>query len=387
MDLTESRAMAARTPLSTARTVVVKVGSRLLVDSSTRNAHARFLAGLAADIAVLRAQGKQVVVASSGAVALGSGLLLNMARPKTLDEKQACAAVGQSALMHAWESALARHGITVAQILLTLYDTEDRRRWLNARATIERLLALGACPIVNENDTVATDEIRYGDNDRLAAHVAQMLAADALVLLTDVDGLYTAHPSAPGSQFVAEVGEVTDDVMAMAGGAGSAIASGGMKSKLEAARIAASAGCATAIAAGARARPLLSIAEGGRATWIRPSLSPATARKAWIASALRPAGRIRVDEGAARALKAGKSLLPAGVVAIEGVFQKGAVVIVTDMEGAEIGRGLMAISAAEATRVAGRRSDQVAALIGYEVRPELIHRNDLVMHGADDVGI
>jgi glutamate 5-kinase len=382
-DAAAVREPAGRTPLSTARIAVVKVGSRLLVDPETRTAHSAFLARLASDIAALRAQGKQVVVVSSGAVALGAGRLLGVARPKTLDEKQACAAAGQSALMHAWQDALAPHGVTVAQILLTLHDTEDRRRWLNARATMQLLLDYGACPIVNENDTVATDEIRYGDNDRLAARVAQMLAADALVLLTDVEGLYTASPQEPGARFVADIGEVTDEVMAMAGGAGSAVGSGGMKSKLEAARIAASAGCATAIAAGWRDRPLLSVAEGGQATWIRPSVNPAAARKAWIASALKPAGRIRVDEGAAKALRAGKSLLPAGVASVEGVFEKGAVVTVIDMNGMEIGRGLMTLSAADARRVAGRRSDEISALIGYEVRPELIHRNDLVMHGGD----
>jgi glutamate 5-kinase len=386
VSLIQTHSETAQTPLAAARIAVVKVGSRLLVDPDTKTAHAKFLSALAADIAALRAQGKQVVVVSSGAVALGAGRLLGMSRPKTLDEKQACAAAGQSALMHAWEDALAPYGAPVAQILLTLHDTEDRRRWLNARATMERLLALGACPIVNENDTVATDEIRYGDNDRLAARVAQMLAADALVLLTDVEGLYTANPSEAGAEFVAEVGDVTDEVMAMAGGAGSVVGSGGMKSKLEAARIAASAGCATAIAAGWRERPLLSVAEGGRATWVRPSTTPATARKAWIASALKPAGKIRVDDGAVKALKAGKSLLPAGVAAVEGVFEKGAVVTVIDMNGTEIGRGLMTISAAEARRVAGRRSDEIAALIGYDVKPELIHRNDLVMRGDSDAG-
>jgi len=373
------------TPLAAARIAVVKVGSRLLVDAETRTPHAAFLQGLTADIAALREQGKQVVVVSSGAVALGAGRL-GLDRPRTLDEKQACAAAGQSALMHAWEEALAPHGVPIAQILLTFFDTEDRRRWLNARATMERLLGLNACPIVNENDTVATDEIRYGDNDRLAARVAQMLAADALVLLTDVDGLYTANPAEAGAQFVGEVGEVTDDVMAMAGGAGSSVGTGGMRSKLEAARIAASAGCATAIAAGLRDRPLLSVAEGGQATWVRPSTNPGAARKHWIAAALKPAGRVRVDAGASKALNAGKSLLPAGVVGVEGVFEKGAVVTVVDMNGVELGRGLISLSAAEAKRVAGRRSDEIADLIGYESRPELIHRNDLVLKGRDDAG-
>ncbi len=370
-----------RTPLSAARLAVVKVGSRLLADPEQGAPHAGFLAGLAADIAALRAQGKQVVVVSSGAVALGAQRL-GMTRPRTLEEKQAAAAAGQSVLMHAWESALSPHGVTVAQILLTLTDTEDRRRWLNARATMELLLSLGACPIVNENDTVATDEIRYGDNDRLAARVAQMLAADALVLLTDVEGLYTARPDSAGAQFVPDVGEITGEVMAMAGGAGSAVGSGGMKSKLEAARIAAGAGCATAIAAGWRERPLLSVAEGGQATWVRAQLTPLTARKHWIASALKPAGKIRLDEGAVKALRAGKSLLPAGVAGVEGVFERGAVVALTDMNGTEIGRGLIALSAADAKRVAGCRSEDIAALLGYERRPELVHRNDLVLNDA-----
>lgn len=367
-------------PLTGARRIVVKVGSALLVGKDGAPDRA-WLKALAVDVARLRARGQQVLMVSSGAVALGRRRLGLTRRALTLPEKQAAAAAGQSALMRAWEEALEPHGLAVAQILLTRDDTEVRRRWLNARATVDTLLDLGVVPVVNENDTVVTEEIRYGDNDRLAARVAQMIGADALVLLSDIDGLYTADPRRdPAAVHIPRLSQLTPEIEAMAGGAntGAGVGSGGMATKLAAARIAQSAGCATIITLGARPAPLGAVEDGAKATVIEPALTPGAAYKAWIAGALAPAGAILVDEGAARALRAGKSLLAAGATAIEGRFGKGDAVIVRLQGGEEIARGLARYDAGEAERICGLRSDAVEAVLGYTSGP-LIHADDLAL--------
>ncbi len=373
-------------PLSTARRIVIKVGSSLLIDQETGQPHAARFTALAADAAKLREQGKSIVIVSSGAVALGRRALGLKAGKLRLEEKQAAAAAGQPKLMRSWEDALARHNAPVAQALLTFEDTERRRRWLNARATMETLLERGAIPIVNENDTVATEEIRYGDNDRLAARVAQMLGADVLVLLSDIDGLYDADPRAnPNAKHIAEVRKLTPEIAAMAGGANASagVGSGGMSTKIDAARIALTAGCSTLITLGANATadagPLAALASGARGTWFLTDVSPETARKQWLAGALRPAGSVRVDAGAARALKSGKSLLAAGVTAVAGRFDRGDAVDVIDLDGATIARGVSAYSSEDATKLIGRKSDEFEAILGFRGRPALIHVDDMVL--------
>jgi glutamate 5-kinase len=372
------------TALAAARRLVVKIGSALLVaeDGEIRRA---WLDLLADDVARCRARGQEVIMVSSGAIAVGRrhlGLTGNRLR---LDEKQAAAATGQIRLAHAYQEALARHGITVAQILLTLEDTEARRRHLNARATFSQLLGLGAVPVVNENDTIATAEIRFGDNDRLAARVAQMTSADMLVLLSDIDGLYTADPrKEPEARHVAVVRDIGAEIEAMAGEAAPGYSSGGMVTKLAAARIAMSAGCQMLIArgvplAGAEAAPLAAIEAGERATLFLPRGEPRSARKAWIAGTVEPSGTVVVDDGAALALRRGRSLLPAGVVAVEGVFERGDAVIVRTRAGAEAGRGLSAYSSADIRRIAGHKSGEIAGVLGYRGRDEIIHRDDLVV--------
>lgn len=369
-------------PLSRARRVVIKVGSALLVEAASGRVNRAWLASLAADVAQLRARGQDVLLVSSGAIALGRRQLgLEPGRLK-LEESQAAAAVGQIRLAHAWKDVLEAHGLTVAQILLTLGDTEQRRRYLNARSTLGTLLKLGAVPVINENDTVATAEIRYGDNDRLAARVAQMISADCLVLLSDVDGLYSADPTRdPTAQFIPEVRTITREIEAMAGGVSSDVGSGGMATKIAAARIAVGAGCHMCIALGRQMHPLRSIQEGGRCTWFYPSTTPATVRKQWIAGTLRPAGELHVDAGAAQALRRGKSLLPAGVTRVMGTFERGDAVIVRDPLGREIARGLAAYSSADAERVRGRRSGEIEGILGFRGRDEIIHRDDLVVNG------
>jgi glutamate 5-kinase len=373
-------AAAGSSRLAAARRVVVKVGSALLVDKSTGNVNRGWLESLAEDIAALRARGQEVVLVSSGAIALGRRELgLGRGKPR-LEESQAAAAVGQIRLAHAWKEVLEKRGITVAQVLLTLGDTEERRRYLNARNTLTTLLRLGAIPVINENDTVATAEIRYGDNDRLGARVAQMVSADCLVLLSDVDGLYTADPTAePDAQFIPEVPRITPEIEAMAGGSASDVGSGGMATKVMAARIAVSAGCHLCIAAGREAHPLRRIESGARCTWFVAEASPVTVRKQWIAGMLKPAGELAVDEGAARALRDGKSLLPAGVTQVRGRFDRGDAVAVRDPDGLEIARGLAAYSSTDAERIRGRRSGELEALLGYRGRDEMIHRDDLVL--------
>ena len=363
-----------------ARRLVVKIGSALLVDSRTGGIRRAWLASLARDIAQARARGTGVIVVSSGAIALGRRKLALKDGALRLEEKQAAAATGQPALMRAYDAALARHDLAVAQVLLTLEETEARRRHLNARDTLETLLKLGVVPVINENDTVATEEIRFGDNDRLAARVAAMLKADALVLLSDVDGLYTADPRTdPAARHVALVESVDAKTLAMAGPAPPGHSSGGMVTKLAAARIATGAGTWMAIAPGRARHPLSALAQGGAATWFRPGEAPARARTRWIAGHLRTAGTLVVDAGAAAALRRGRSLLPAGVVAVEGRFERGDAVLVRDKDGRELARGLVAYPAEEARRIAGKRSGEIAALLGYHGREEIIHRDDLAL--------
>ena len=367
--------------LTGARRLVVKIGSALLVDQVSGRLRQSWLETLAADIAERRASGTEVLVVSSGAIALGRRILELPAGTLKLEENQAAAAVGQIALAHAWQQHLARHDLIAGQILLTLNDTEERRRYLNARATLNTLLRQGAVPVINENDTVATSEIRYGDNDRLAARVTSMMAADCLVLLSDVDGLYTAPPGTPGATHIPEVREITAGIEAMAGKPVSGVGSGGMVTKIEAARIATGGGASMVISAGAPDHPLTRIAGGERCTWFLSAAEPVAARKRWIAGTLIPVGRLVVDDGAAGALKRGKSLLPAGVVRIEGHFSRGDALSIVTASGLEIARGLSAYDHAEAERIAGRRSGEIAALIGYRGRDEMVHRDDLVLMG------
>lgn len=369
--------------LAKARTVVVKVGSSLLVDPGRGDVRAEWLHALADDLAQLHAAGKSVLVVSSGAIGLGREALGIKPGRMRLEESQAAAALGQIRLAHRWQTALARHDIPVAQILLTLADTEDRRRFLNARATVDTLWRLGAIPVVNENDTVATSEIRFGDNDRLAARVAQMMRADCLILLSDVDGLYDADPRFEAkARLIPEVAEVTPEIEAMAGITQSEYGRGGMRTKLIAARIATSAGCAMAIAPGLAANPVRALMEGGRCTWFAPAEGGISARKSWIEASLQPLGALIIDAGAARALRQGSSLLPAGVTAVTGRFERGDPVIVASADGVELARGICAYSAEDARRIAGHRSREIADLLGYRGRDEMIHRDDLVLHAA-----
>ncbi len=370
------------TSLSDARRIVVKVGSALLVDAARGSADRAWLKAFAADVARLRARGQQVLVVSSGAVALGRRRLSLGSGTLELAQKQAAAAAGQSLLMHAWEAAFDPHGITTAQVLLTRDDTETRRRWLNARATVETLLTLGVVPIVNENDTVVTEEIRYGDNDRLAARVAQMIGADLLVLLSDIDGLYTADPRRdPGAEHIPLVRQLTPEIEAMAGGANvsAGVGTGGMATKLEAVRIADHGGCATLITLGTRDCPLKAVEDGERATLFEAAVSPAAAYKQWVGGALAPQGTLIVDAGAAKALSSGKSLLPAGVRVVEGQFDKGDAVVIRDAEGREIGRGLARYDAGEAEKIKGLKSGDIEGVLGYSAGPTLVHADDLAL--------
>src|SRR5579862_791046 len=367
-------------PLTQARRVVVKVGSALLVDGDSGRVNRAWLETLVADLLRLRKRGQKVILVSSGAIALGRRRLGLKPGALRLEDSQAAAAVGQIRLAHAYKELLEGNDVTVAQVLLTLEDSERRRRYLNARATLESLLALGALPVINENDTVATAEIRYGDNDRLAARVAQMSSADCLVLLSDVDGLYSADPTRdPGARLIREVRQITPEIEAMAGGAASRVGSGGMKTKLLAARIAVAAGCHMCIAAGAQSHPLRKIEEGAECTWFHPVATPAAARKQWIAGTLRPSGALIIDEGALRALLDGKSLLPAGVTGARGRFDRGDTVSVFTAGGTEIARGIVAYSDADAARIMGRRSGEIAEILGFRGRDEMIHRDDLVL--------
>ena len=360
--------------------VVVKVGSSLLVDSARGAIKQAWLEALAADIAALHGRGAHVLVVSSGAIALGRTLAGLPRGALKLEDSQASAAIGQIALASAWSQALHRHAIVAGQVLLTLQDTEERRRYLNARATLARLFAMRAIPIINENDTVATSEIRYGDNDRLAARVATMSSADLLILLSDVAGLYDAPPSGNAhARLLSIVERVTPEIEAMAGGAGSELSRGGMRTKIEAARIATTAGTHMVIADGRVAHPIARIAEGEPCTWFLTPSNPVAARKIWIGGSLELKGAVYVDAGAAAALAGGKSLLPAGVTRVEGVFSRGDCVAIRDERGAEIGRGLVAYDALHAERIRGRKSRDIAHILGTAGRAEMIHRDDMAL--------
>jgi glutamate 5-kinase len=366
--------------LSTAQRIVVKVGSALVVDQDEAAPRTAWLAGIAADIASLRARGVEVIMVSSGAIALARRALGLTQKRLKLEEKQAAAAVGQIRLAQAWSEALSAKSLTAAQLLLTLDDTEDRRRYLNARATLNTLLSLDCIPVINENDTVATAEIRFGDNDRLAARVAEMVQADQLILLSDIDGLYTADPRRDaGAEHIPVVGALTPEIEAMGGEPPPGYSSGGMRTKLVAARIATQAGCAMAIAYGHTDRPLTALELGARCTWFLPAPEGRSARKRWIAGSLAPLGVLSVDPGAARALRGGRSLLPAGVRSVEGSFDRGDPVVVVGLDGVALARGLSAYASADADRIAGHRSDEIEAILGWRGRDEIIHRDDLVL--------
>ena len=380
MPARKSTEISASDPLRQARRIVIKVGSALLVDGKSGRLNRAWLESLIEDLLRLRRRGQQVLLVSSGAIALGRRHLGLAPGALRLEESQAAAAVGQIRLAHAYKELLEAHDVTVAQVLLTLEDSEQRTRYLNARATLETLLALGSIPVINENDTVATAEIRYGDNDRLAARVAQMVSADCLVLLSDVDGLYSADPNLdPQAQFIERVLRISPQIEAMAGRSNSDVGTGGMATKIAAAKIAVGAGCHMCIATGHRLHPLKPIESGGRCTWFMPSSTPMAARKQWIAGPLRPAGAVRIDEGALRALRSGKSLLPAGVTGTLGRFESGDTVGVLTADGTEVARGIAAYSDADTARILGRRSGEIAPILGFRGREELIHRDDLVI--------
>ncbi|MBV1698191.1 MAG: glutamate 5-kinase [Hyphomicrobiales bacterium] len=362
------------------RRVVVKVGSSLLVDSQAGGLKEAWLASLAADLAELHRDKRDLLIVSSGAIALGRAVLRLPAGPLKLEDSQAAAAVGQIALARTWTEALSRHGIIAGQVLVTLGDTEERRRYLNARSTIDTLLQWRAIPVINENDTVATNEIRYGDNDRLAARVATMVSADLLILLSDIDGLYEAPPEENvAARHVPSVARITPEIEAMAGAAPSELSRGGMQTKIEAARIVTNAGTHMVIGSGRRDHPLRAIAEGARCTWFLTAANPVTARKKWIAGALEPKGTLTIDAGAVAALRRGKSLLPAGVIGIDGAFARGDAVIIRGPDGAEVGRGLCAYDAEDAHKIRGRSSADIASLLGFSGRAEMVHRDDLVV--------
>ena len=358
----------------------MKVGSALLVDAESARVNRAWLETLVEDLLRLRKRGQRVILVSSGAIALGRRRLGLKHGTLRLEESQAAAAVGQIRLAHAYKELLESNDVTVAQVLLTLEDSERRRRYLNARATLESLLELGALPVINENDTVATAEIRYGDNDRLAARVAQMTGADCLVLLSDVAGLFSTDPNRdPSARFIREVRQITPEIEAMAGRAASRLGSGGMAAKIAAARIALAAGCHMCIAAGAPRHALRRIEEGAECTWFVPTATPAAARKQWIAGTLRPAGAITIDAGALRALLEGSSLLPAGVTGARGRFDRGDTVSVLAADGVEVARGIIAYSDGDAARILGRRTSEIAEILGFRGRDEMIHRDDLVL--------
>ncbi|MBN8531494.1 MAG: glutamate 5-kinase [Alphaproteobacteria bacterium] len=369
--------------LDSAKRLVVKIGSAILTDAV--GIRESWLAALVEDIVALRASDKEVIVVSSGAVACGR-LVLEAQHPGLkdrklkLEEKQAAFACGQVTMMYAWQRAFAAHGTATAQILLTADDTENRRRYLNARNTLDNVLKFGAVPVINENDAISTQELRIGDNDRLGARVAQMAGADCLVLLSDVDGMYTADPRHDSSaEFLPEIHGITPEIEAMAGGSATLAGSGGMATKVAAARIALASGCHMAIVSGHGDHPLERLAEGGKATWFIAAKTPQNARKEWIAGTLKPSGAVTVDEGAASALKSGKSLLPAGVRKIEGSFERGDAIRVLNEAGREIARGLSAYGTVGAKAIAGRKSSEIEAILGFKGRDELIHRDDLVL--------
>jgi len=366
------------------RRIVVKVGSSLLVDAAAGRVKEEWLASLAQDIAALHGGKCDLLVVSSGAIALGRSVLRLPGGALRLEDSQAAAAVGQIALARIWAQVLSRHGITAGQVLVTLQDTEERRRYLNARSTIERLLEWRAVPVINENDTVATNEIRYGDNDRLAARVATMASADLLVLLSDIDGLYDAPPGRSAqARLVPLVAQITPEIEAMAGAAGSELGRGGMQTKIEAAKIATRAGTHMVIASGRIPHALQAITAGASCTWFLTAANPVTARKKWIAGSLEPRGILTIDAGAVAALRRGKSLLPAGVIRIDGQFTRGDAVIIRGPDGDDIGRGLVAYDAEDAEKIKGRSSPDILLILGYQGRTEMVHRDHLVVAGIN----
>ena len=376
----EQKAGRAARSMREAGRLVIKIGSSLLVDAGSGRLNRDWLEALAGEIARLRSREQQVLVVSSGAIALGRRYLGLRREQRRLEELQAAAAAGQVLLAHAYQDLLDKRGIRIAQILLTLEDTENRRRYLNGRSTLETLLRLGVVPVINENDTVATQEIRYGDNDRLAARVAEMTSADCLVLLSDVNGLYDADPAVnPAARLIAEVNEITPQIEALAGAARTDYGTGGMVTKLAAARICVAAGCATIIASGRTLEPLTAIESGQACTWFAPRGTPLTARKQWIAGSLVPRGVISIDEGAEQALRAGRSLLPVGITSVSGSFHRGDAVDICNASGRAVARGLAGYSGAEALRIKGCRSEDIEALLGYRGRDEVIHRDNLVL--------
>jgi glutamate 5-kinase len=376
-----------RAEWTAAKRIVVKIGSALLVDRGTGRLRATWLNALGDDVAALAASGKDVVLVSSGAIALGRHVLGLPTGPLELEQSQAAAAVGQISLAAAYREVFAARGLSVAQVLLTLGDTEERRRYLNARRTIDTLIAHKCIPVVNENDTVATTEIRYGDNDRLSARVASMITADCLVLLSDIDGLYTAPPgSRPDAVRLDEVRAITPEIEAMAGDAGSELSRGGMKTKVEAGRIALGSGIHMVIASGKTLHPLRQLVEGAPCTWFIANADPVAARKRWIAGQLEPAGSVHVDAGAEKALLSGKSLLPAGVSKIEGTFDRGDAVVIKSAKGMELGRGLIAYDADEARQIVGKKSAEIEKILGHAGRAELIHRDDMALSGPSGRG-
>ncbi len=377
-------AMNASLTLSSLKAIVVKIGSSLLVDPDTGIVRREWLTSVVEDIAAWRARGQNILIVSSGAIALGRHALRLPNGVLRLEQAQAAAAAGQIRLAHAYEELFAAKDIPIAQVLLTLDDTEERRRYLNARATIATILKSGGIPVVNENDTVTTEEIRYGDNDRLAARVAQMVGADGLVLLSDVDGLYTHNPAERNdAELIPLVDTITPEIERMAAPASHKTAaqmgSGGMVTKIEAAKIANSAGCHMVIASGHVQHPLRRIEDGTVCTWFRAHASPATARKQWIAGGLKPQGSVTIDDGAVRALTSGKSLLPAGVKSISGTFSRGDSVKVLNTAGEELARGLIAYASDDAVHISGHKSHEIEAILGYRGRDEMIHRDDLVL--------
>ncbi|MBL4800779.1 MAG: glutamate 5-kinase [Emcibacter sp.] len=361
--------------------VVIKIGSALLIDKDSGQLRVDWLEGIARDVVFLRQRGYQVILVSSGSIGLGRKIL-NLSMSKKLEENQAAAAVGQIELAAAYRTILGKHDITTAQILLTYGDTEERRRYLNARNTINRLLELNVVPMINENDTVATDEVRYGDNDRLAARVASMCEADCLFLLSDIDGLYTADPKHDsGAEFIHEVKDITPAIVAMAGEpVSTGFGSGGMITKIAAAKIAVASGCNMVISNGTDSSPVQAYFQQGKGTWFQASGNPLAAKKKWIGASLQVAGVLVIDDGALRALKAGKSLLPAGVVRVEGAFDRGDTIRIVDGGGAIVGQGLIAYNAGDAAKLIGHRSHEIEQILGYSGREEIIHRNDLVIN-------
>ncbi|HVV68754.1 MAG TPA: glutamate 5-kinase [Gammaproteobacteria bacterium] len=367
--------------LATAKRIVIKVGSALLVDNDTGTIQQAWFNSLIADVVKCWQEGKEVILVSSGAVALGRKFLKNTNPQLQLEQKQAAAAIGQIQLAHAYQEALAKNQIIVAQVLLTLDDSENRRRYLNAKNTLESLLTSRIIPVINENDTVATAEIRYGDNDRLAARVSQMVSADVLILLSDIDGLYTADPRQnPQAKFIPEVKELTSEILAMAGNSGSIYGSGGMITKLAAAKIALASGCKMVIALGKPQNPIMQIDKVGRNTWFIPKTTPISARKNWIAQHLKPLGALSIDDGAEAALRQGKSLLAAGMVSLTGEFQKGDCVCILNSGQQEIGRGLVNYPAREVRKLIGHKSSEFADILGYPGCEAVVHRDDLVLH-------